>query len=39
MDLSIMTFNVLNGWNTNKIGERDDLAASVILSEVVFENV
>ena len=33
MDLSIMTFNVLNGWNTNKIGERDDLAASVILQK------
>ena len=28
-----MTFNVLNGWNTTKIGERDDLAAEVILSE------
>lgn len=33
MDLKIMTFNVLNGWNTTKIGARDDLAASVILSQ------
>ncbi len=32
MKLNIMTFNVLNGWNTTNIGERDDLAASVILS-------
>lgn len=30
MELKIMTFNVLNGWNTTKIGERDDLAAAVI---------
>jgi endonuclease/exonuclease/phosphatase family metal-dependent hydrolase len=34
MDLKIMTFNVLNGWNTTHIGERDDLAASVILSQL-----
>lgn len=33
MQLRIMTFNILNGWNTTKIGNRDDLAASVILSE------
>ena len=33
MDLKIMTFNVLNGWNTTHIGERDDLAAEVILTE------
>ena len=30
MDLKIMTFNVLNGWNTTKIGIRDDLAAEAI---------
>ncbi len=34
MELKIMTFNVLNGWNTTKIGERDDLAADVILREL-----
>ena len=33
MELKIMTFNVLNGWNKTNIGERDDLAASVVLSE------
>ena len=33
MDLKIMTFNVLNGWNTTHIGKRDDLAAEVILTE------
>lgn len=33
MQLRIMTFNVLNGWNTTQIGSRDDLAASVICSE------
>lgn len=32
MQLRIMTFNVLNGWNTTNIGNRDDLAASVILA-------
>ncbi len=30
MNLKIMSFNVLNGWNTNKIGNRDDLAAAKI---------
>lgn len=34
MELKIMTFNVLNGWNTTKIGERDDLAATVILEQM-----
>lgn len=33
MKLKIMTFNVLNGWNTTGIGVRDDLAADVILTE------
>ena len=32
MKLKIMTFNVLNGWNTENIGERDDIAANKILS-------
>ena len=31
-DLKIMTFNVLNGWNTSNIGTRDDLAAQKILA-------
>ena len=34
MKITIMTFNVLNGWNTSKIGMRDDLAASAILSKM-----
>lgn len=34
MKLKIMTFNVLNGWNTVNIGVRDDLAASVVLQEL-----
>ena len=34
MKLKIMSFNVLNGWNTTSIGQRDDLASSVILSEL-----
>lgn len=33
MELKIMTFNVLNGWNTTNIGQRDDLAAAVILEQ------
>ncbi len=31
MNLKIMSFNVLNGWNTSNIGARDDLAAAKIL--------
>lgn len=34
MKIKIMTFNVLNGWNTVNIGTRDDLAASVVLQEL-----
>ena len=30
-DLKIMTFNVLNGWNTSNIGDRDDVTAAKIL--------
>jgi endonuclease/exonuclease/phosphatase family metal-dependent hydrolase len=33
LNLKIMTFNVLNGWNTVNIGKRDDLAASVVFEE------
>ena len=33
MKMKIMTFNVLNGWNTTHIGERDDLAAAAILQQ------
>lgn len=29
--LKIMTFNVLNGWNTSDIGDRDDVTAKKIL--------
>ena len=32
MEIKIMTFNVLNVWNTSNIGERDDIAANKILS-------
>ena len=32
MEIKIMTFNVLNGWNTSNIGERDDIASNKILS-------
>lgn len=34
MKLKIMSFNVLNGWSKTDIGIRDDLAASVVLSEM-----
>lgn len=30
-ELEIMTFNVLNGWNTSNIGTRDDVTAEKIL--------
>ena len=33
MMLKIMTFNVLNGWNTTNIGNRDDSAAEAVLAE------
>ena len=36
MRLKIMTYNLYNGWSLkkNKVGDRDDLAASVILSHM-----
>ena len=34
MMLKIMTFNVLNGWNTTNIGNRDDSAADAVLAEL-----
>lgn len=33
MEIKIMTFNVLNGWNNVNIGTRDDLAASVVVEK------